>query len=280
MRPNLAWPSLRAAPRHFTFSRLRALHTATGTIILVTSTASIMPPLSRSSQVEEVVSINTLPLRLRHILPNPAALVRRVVSTLPQPNTLETRALPPHPSALGRIHRRQEIVAIPNTYGDLNNSPPPGTVVGIVLGSVAAFVFVLWLFYLCFNARPGRGSIVEEEEVVVRERRGSRSSRRAETIEVSRSSSSSSRSRSRPRRSPIRETRTERVTVEERRAPQVARDDDIVEVIEERDRVRRNKSNRNRPQSGFRTVDPDLYGGGNRPVQEVYTKSSRRSGRR
>ncbi|KAI9847592.1 MAG: hypothetical protein M1837_002166 [Sclerophora amabilis] len=163
--------------------------------------------------------------------------------------------------------RRQNVVPIPAYYSDINNSPPPGTVVGIVLGSVAGFLFILWLLYLCFNM--GNRTVVVEEEYV-RPHRTSRSSRRAETIEISRSRS--------PRRSPA---RTERIIVEERRArtPTVPeRDDDIVEVIEENSPVRHSRSSRR--QSGFRTVDPDQYGGGNRPLEDINRKSSRRSGRR
>ncbi|KAI9852088.1 MAG: hypothetical protein M1838_001885 [Thelocarpon superellum] len=199
-----------------------------------------------------------------------AGLHERDASSIPDESLVGGRHLATPWESMASIFRRQTIVAIPSTYGDQNNSTPPGTVAGIVLGSVAGTVFVIWLFYLCLNPWGGRDSVTDEE-VVVRARRGSRSSRRAETIEVSRSSSSSSRSRSRPRRSPVRETRTERIIVEERRsAPVVERDDDIVEVIEERDTPRRKRSNRNRVESGFRTVDPDRFAGGDRPVREVY----------
>ncbi|KAI9825688.1 MAG: hypothetical protein M1832_001032 [Thelocarpon impressellum] len=241
-----------------------------------------MPPLSRTDGVAQSHADGNRLLRVRDaVAPQIASLVRRLASLDQQRRSGPAEAR--RPRHLFSLRPRQDVVAIPNTYGDLNNSPAPGTVVGIVLGSVAGFLFIIWLFYLCFNTRGG-ASIVAEEEIVVRSRRGSRSSRRAETIEVSRSSSSS-RSRSpRPRRSPVRETRTERIIVEERRtAPVVDRDDDIVEVIEERDGPRRNRSSRNRPTSGFRTVDPDRFAGGNAPVQEVFNarKSSRRtSGRR
>lgn len=223
---------------------------------------------------------------MRDILPK-AMHLRRVAMAKPQPQPqpADGLSIPETSSPLTAaepILRRQEIVAIPSTYGNLNDSQPPGNIVGIVFGSVAAFFFVVYLIYLCLNARGGRNEIIADEEIVVRERRGSRSSRRAETIEVSRSSSSSSRSSRPPRRSPARETRTERIIVEERRAPPVARDDDIVEVIEEHDPPRRVRSSRTRPESGYRTVDPDRYGGGIRPVHEVVReKSSRRSsGRR
>lgn len=161
----------------------------------------------------------------------------------------------------------------------MNDSPSPGTVIGIVLGSVAGFLMLLGLLYMCFNM-SGSGAAVAEEEVVVSARRGSRSShsrsRRAEMIESSRST----RSRSPPRRSPVRtESRTERIIVEERRAPvsMVDHDDDIVEVIEENSPPRRS---RDRPRSGYRPVEPDQFAGGNYPVEEVYAKRSSRRSRR
>lgn len=164
-------------------------------------------------------------------------------------------------------------ILIPGIYSNMNDSPPPGTVIGAVLGSVFGFLLILWLLYSLFN-RSGSGAVVAEEDVVVRERRGSRSSRRAETIEVSRS-----RSRSPLPPSPVRtESRTERVIVEERRMP-VEREDDVVEVIEEHSPPRRSKGGRSRPQSGYRSVEPDRYAGGNHPVREVYVKRGSRHGR-
>jgi hypothetical protein len=60
---------------------------------------------------------------------------------------------------------------IPTTYGNLNSGPPPGTVVGIVLGSVAGFLLLLWLFYTCFNIRRPVEDESVVEEVVVRDKR-------------------------------------------------------------------------------------------------------------
>ncbi|KAI9794481.1 MAG: hypothetical protein M1833_000394 [Piccolia ochrophora] len=203
-----------------------------------------------------------------------------------QARSIVARAISASTAPLSNLIRRQQQPPrippedIPKSYSEQTSGPAPGTVVGIVFGSVAGFLFLLWLIYLCFNS-GARGSIVGEEDVIVREHRGSRTSRRTETVEVSRS-----RSRSRsppPRRSPARtETRTERIIVEERRAPPapVEREDDIVEVIEDHDRPRRSRSDR-RPISGYRAVDPDQFAGGNRPVEEVYTskRGSRRSRR-
>ena len=40
---------------------------------------------------------------------------------------------------------------IPAYYGSLHSGPDPGTVAGIVLGSVAGFILLLWLLYTCIN---------------------------------------------------------------------------------------------------------------------------------
>lgn len=167
--------------------------------------------------------------------------------------------------------RQNTFVIIPTTYSDLNRGPPPGTVVGVLLGSVFGFLLLLWLIYSCFNV--GGGASVEEEDIVVRERRGSRSSRNSH-------SHSHSHSRSTPPRprSPIRtETRVEeRVIVEEQRTAR-SPEDDIVEVIEEDEPPpRRTRGGRSRPTSGYRAVDPDRFGGGNLPMEEVYPKRNSR----
>ncbi|KAK3323480.1 hypothetical protein B0T19DRAFT_205456 [Cercophora scortea] len=50
-----------------------------------------------------------------------------------------------------RITTRQSTTTIPSLYGSLNSGPDPGTVAGIVLGSVAGFILLLWLLYTCIN---------------------------------------------------------------------------------------------------------------------------------
>lgn len=63
---------------------------------------------------------------------------------------------------------------IPTTYGSINSGPSPGTVVGIVLGSVAGFLLLLWLIYTCLNfGTVGAASTYTEEVVVARDRRKS-----------------------------------------------------------------------------------------------------------
>lgn len=78
-------------------------------------------------------------------------------------------------------------------------------------------------------------------------------------------------SRTRERTPPRRESRRETVVIEETiRRPRTP-PDDIVEVIEEHsDTPRREKSERSRKVSGgFRTVDPEAFAGGSRPVRKV-----------
>ncbi|PKY08981.1 hypothetical protein P168DRAFT_301577 [Aspergillus campestris IBT 28561] len=50
-------------------------------------------------------------------------------------------------------------ISIPSTYGRLNTSPAPGTVVGIMLGSIAGFLFLLYLLYLGLGAGRRFGSV-------------------------------------------------------------------------------------------------------------------------
>jgi hypothetical protein len=83
--------------------------------------------------------------------------------------------------AYNTLARRQiPVVAIPTTYAGLNSGPQPSSVVGIVLGSVAGFLLLLWFLYTCFgvgNPFAGASGAVIEEEVI---RRRSRS--RHETV--------------------------------------------------------------------------------------------------
>lgn len=169
-----------------------------------------------------------------------------------------------HSRLLAVLKRQQNPEIIPTTYGSINSGPAPGTVVGIVLGSVGGFLLVLWLIYTCAQfGNPGGSGSSYTESVVVRERRkshGSRSSRRmSETVEVRRE------------RSPVRivrqPERVERIVVEESRETRRERSrggSDEVVVIEEHSPPRRSKSKREkeeRRESGYRTVDPLAYGG-------------------
>ncbi len=84
--------------------------------------------------------------------------------------------------SINSLAKRQiQILAIPTTYAGLNSGPPPGTVVGIVLGSVAGFLLILWLIYTCTQLGGGFGSFgrfgrfgrrdeIVEEDVIIEER--------------------------------------------------------------------------------------------------------------
>ena len=169
------------------------------------------------------------------------------------------------------LRRQIQPSIIPTTYSGLNAGPSPGTVVGIVFGSVAGFLLLLWLIYSIFNFQGGSPATVEEEVVVSRRR--SRSPRRSSPRRSSPRRPLSSRSHSEVievshhRSPPHRETRRETVILEETRRP-AQREDDIVEVIEEHSPPRRVRRE-SRRESGYRTVDPEAFGGGSRPLRKV-----------
>lgn len=136
----------------------------------------------------------------------PAELLRRVAGPLPLPEPVQptARQLEVH-----QLLKRQGTIAIPTLYQNQNDSPSPGSVVGIVLGSVVGFLLLIWLFSTITNRR--NSPLVAEEEVVVSRRdrspRSRRSSRRTEMT-----------SRSRERR-PERIIRQERIVRDTSRAP-------------------------------------------------------------
>lgn len=157
-------------------------------------------------------------------------------------------------------HRVNQIVSIPNTYGDLDTSPAPGVVAGIVLGTVGGVILILYLIFLTFGLGPRR---VVDEEVV---RRGSHSRSRSPYVERS-EMSEVTRSRS---RTPLPRSRSRRDTVvveESYTASSGADDDDVVEVFEEHSPSPPRRGGRQ--SSGYRTVDPYQYGGGGRPTRHV-----------
>lgn len=206
-------------------------------------------------------------LNLRNNLTSIFDLQLRSLSS-PSPHPTKTlRSTPPIVKTLASVlHRRQVNPSIvPSTYSGINSGPEPGTVVGIVLGSVGGFLLLLWLIYTCFNL-GGPSSAVYEEEIVRRRshsprRPVSRSRSRSEVIEVTRQQ------RSPPRqRSPLhREIRRETVIVEETtRRPERERAEDIVEVIEEHSPPppRRSRGSGSGGGRYYRNVDPEAFGGG------------------
>jgi hypothetical protein len=136
------------------------------------------------------------------------------------------------------------------------SGPEPGTVAGIVLGSVAGFLLICWLIQSLMNTKNKAGAttaMAGEEDIVVRRPRrnshGGRSRHRhSQMREVSRS----------PRVSSGRS----QVIVEERRQqppPPRARSivvehrvpgDDVVEVIEEHENYRERRGSRRGPGPG------------------------------
>ncbi|PVH72845.1 hypothetical protein DL98DRAFT_595657 [Cadophora sp. DSE1049] len=194
----------------------------------------------------------------RSASPSSTSTINTLSSTL---HTITKRTL---------LHIRQTTTGIvPTTYGNIDDGPAPGTVVGIVLGSVGGFLLILWLIYTCmqFGSVSSRSSYTESI-VIARDRRkshhGSTHTRRAsETVEVRRAPS--------PVRIVREPSRVDRVIVEESRETRRDRSrslggSDEVVVIEEHSPPRRKKSTRvsaetERRESGYRTVDPGSYGG-------------------
>ncbi|KAF5875462.1 uncharacterized protein Bfra_003916 [Botrytis fragariae] len=223
------------------------------------------------------------------------------ISTILQPRNGQSSSPSTLTKFLTRLISRQTTSSnpsiIPTTYGQQNNSPSPGTIVGIVLGSVGGFLLLLWLLYTCctLGRRQSAQSTVTED-VTFREnvRRRSHNSHRSsrphsrrvsttEKVEIRRQRSRSPAPVRVVREEVRQETRrppppVERVIVEERREVRRSRErspsssgggSDEVVVIEEHDPPRRSKSKRERRErgeraerdSGFRTVDPLSFGG-------------------
>jgi hypothetical protein len=201
-----------------------------------------------------------MPLSTHNIIPSLQRLCTRTI-----PNLWKSIVRQPHVKELSSLIRRQSILPIPATYSGLNSQQQPGTVAGIVIGSVAGFLLILWLIYTCLGQNGQGGEVIQTETI----RRRSRSPRRrsvsrSETIEIT---NPPRRERTPPRREPI---RRETVVVEEMRMPVEREDeDDIVEVIEEHSPTPPPRRARSQRASGYRNVDPDAYGGGDRPMRKV-----------
>lgn len=232
-----------------------------------------MPPFYERSAQSPSSPAHTS--HLRSLMPSTFHIApRSPISTVSSLSTPTNEPIQYLARSLSSIFRRQvDPSVIPTTYSGLNAGPTPGTVVGIVFGSVAGFLIVLGVIYIFVNGvGRNRDTSSIEEEVVIRRR--SRSPRRSSPRRSSprRPPSSHSRSEvievSRHRSPPRRETRRETVIMEETRRP-APRDDDIVEVIEDHSPPRRVKRESSRRESGYRTVDPEAFGGGSRPMRKV-----------
>lgn len=215
-----------------------------------------MPAINLSHTAASSSSALQVPRAIKGIGSLAKHLISRVSLPASAPQTLETHSL----------QARQGTVAIPTVYAGLNSGPSPGTVVGATLGAVAGFLVLVWLFSTLSNRR--NGGVVVDEEII---ERSPRRRRRSEMRSVSRASR------------PERVIRTERIVRDSSRAPppmprssfvvddraeRRVEGDDVVEVIEEHSSVApRRKTRRS---SGYRSVEPDLYAGGNYPQRPVY----------
>ena len=236
----------------------------------------ILRSLSHPPEISSLIfdTINHLAARVAHPATSPTQTLQlRSLGSLVQRQLVTVTATPSSQTSNPKP-------IIPANYAGLDKGPTPGTVVGIVFGSVAGLLLVLWLIYTCFTFTrlPPQSEVVDE--TIVYNRRSSPSRRhsasshsRSEVIEVSRQ-----RSRSRTRSPTIRSvpparresTRRETVIIEETRRPsRPPPPDDIVEVTEElSDRPVKPRRSSGR-QSGFRTIDPDSFGGGDAPMRKV-----------
>ncbi|KAI4145034.1 MAG: hypothetical protein LQ340_006451 [Diploschistes diacapsis] len=172
-------------------------------------------------------------------------------------------------ASITSLAKRQTIADIPQLYSNVGNSPQPGVVAGIVLGSVGGTLIILWLIYTIMSVGGPRPS-ADEVEIIQRRsrsppRRASRSRRaesRSEVIEVARHRTPP------PPRRREREIIVEETTTRRQSAPPPEEfEDDIVEVIEEHSPPPQRRSRR--ASSGYRNVDPDEYGGGSRRMRPV-----------
>ncbi|KAH0566472.1 hypothetical protein GP486_000142 [Trichoglossum hirsutum] len=171
------------------------------------------------------------------------------------------RSLPELNQLLRRQNNGQGVV-IPSTYSNARDGPSPGSVVGIVIGSVLGFLFLLWLIWICVQSGNVNGGFVGGE--FVRERRSSYPRRVRQVIEIER-----------PPRRP------ERVIVGGRRRSSLVDSSSDSEVTVE-ETVRRSRSSRDRPRNGVRYINPDLPAGGDGHIEKVYDRrgsGSRRSWR-
>lgn len=196
---------------------------------------------------------------------------------LPLPREAELNATPmtgPDPLTFenknilhAHLERRYSTISIPSTYGHLNSGPPPGTVAGIVLGTVGGVILILYLTFLALNpgglARGNSASVIDEEVVTVRSRRSP--SHRSEVIEVV---EERERDHDRRRDSYRRPGSRRHITVEESvTGTSMTEHSDVVEVIEEESSGLSSVSPSHRRGGGgggrgYRTVDPREYGGG------------------
>ncbi|KAL1590473.1 hypothetical protein WHR41_00517 [Cladosporium halotolerans] len=187
------------------------------------------PPAIRSVSASDARSLDAR---------EPIAPAARAIS-IPNTDSLAERALQPR--------QQNGIVPIPTVYQGLDAGPAPGAVVGIVLGSVLGFIFLIWLLWILSNGTTFiRSNQDEEEDVVVRRHRNSDRRRSSRRTEMSQRSPRRDRVYRQeritrdfppPTRSPGVSRVRESVIVDEPRTERRVDGDDIVEVIEEHSSV-------------------------------------------
>jgi hypothetical protein len=245
------------------------------------SSRAAMPPSIAASSHGAVILTRSLIPRLSAIY----AIIRREPS--PYHTTFKTLA-------------RRQIAIIPSSYpGYPSEGPAPGAVAGITLGAVAGFLLLIILIYYITNGGGGSSSLVADDEIVVRRSRTHSPPRRSRKSQSHRSSRQEVRTivRSRspraqritveerttiipgpppPRPISVDERIVEERIVEERRPSRRVDGDDIVEVIEEEGssiiEVEPPRRDRRRRSSGYRSVDPNQYGGGDYPQRPIRTR--------
>lgn len=78
------------------------------------------------------------------------------------------------------LKRQNNVIGIiPTGYSNQNDSPLPGTVAGIVLGTVAGVIFIAYLIYILATRNQRSTLVVEEVDISDRESSRSRSRRRS-----------------------------------------------------------------------------------------------------
>jgi hypothetical protein len=230
----------------------------------------------------------------------PAVLTRSIIPRLSAIYAIIRRQPSPYLSTYNALARRQSntIAIIPSSYpGYPHDGPAPGEVAGIVLGAVGGFLLLIILLYYITNGGAIAGSIIGDDEIVVRRSRTRsppRRSRKSQSHRSSRQEVRVVRSRSpRAQRITVEERTTiipgpppprpmsvdERIVeeriVEERRPMRRVDGDDIVEVIEEGSSIvdiEPPRRDRRRRSSGYRSVDPNQFGGGDFPQRPIRTR--------
>ncbi|KAI1409675.1 hypothetical protein F5Y13DRAFT_169811 [Hypoxylon sp. FL1857] len=199
-----------------------------------------------------------------------------------------------------------DVSTVPEGYGRTPSGPDPGTVVGIVLGSIAGFILLLWLIYWCVNLGGPppdleEGSVTAGSSSVVsyrsrpRAHRSHRHSHRShsdysphrrtkETIEITRRTGDI-----RPSPSPARPPDVDQIVVMEEhdrsRSRSIPRpppppDDEII-VLEEHtpprrreSRSYRRRSTERRSSGHYRDGDPYRFSGGDAPSRDISRRRS------